>query len=97
MIFASEPIGLLFSFSFQRSLGPLRAACWPDFYSESAIWFLARRFLDQSGLSKFERGVSRDIRSVIKRAGISESKESFPPDRRMKTSYTVNRNFFILV
>lgn len=94
MIFASEPIGLVFSFSFQRLLGPLRAACSSDFSSGSAIWFLSNVL--SISLSKFERGVSRDIRSVIKRAGISESKESFPPDRRMKTSCTLNRNLFIL-
>lgn len=75
MIFASEPIGLLFSFSFQRLLGPFRAACLPHFSSGSAIWFLSNVL--SIGLSKFETGVSGVIRGVIKRAGISQSKEGF--------------------
>lgn len=75
MIFASEPIGLLFSFSFHRLLGPFRAACSPHFSSGSAIWFLSNVL--SIGLSKFETGVSGVIRGVIKRAGISQSKEGF--------------------
>lgn len=71
MIFASEPIGPLFSFSFQRLLGPLRAACSP--HLSSAISFLSNVL--SIGLSKFETGVSRVIRGAIKRAGISESEE----------------------